>query len=188
MAFELVSFEELRKVLDLKKGGLIEYPDLGVLKSAVEKAIEDHIGRELESIERTESIYISPTGSRMVKLKGLPVASVASVTVNYTDGSSDTLTSGTEYRITPFGIRTVAEFKDVDIAVTYTGGYAEGSVPGAINRAALFQTVYEYEKSPNLGASEVATEGGTTKYPELGLLKTVRELLREFMHPLKLGI
>jgi len=188
MAFELCTFAELKKVLDLEESSLINYPPLVVLKPAVEAAIESYIGRELESIERTESVYLSPIGSRMVKLKGLPITDITSVTVTYYDGSSDVLTAGTEYRATPFGIRLASKYSDVDVTVVYTGGFADDAVPDAIQRAALLQTVYEYEKSPNLGAQSVETEGGRIDYPEIGLLKHVKELLHEFVHPMKLGI
>jgi len=186
MAFELVTFDQIKSVLKLDRSTLQEYPPLVVLKPSVEVAISDFLGRELESVERTESVYLSQT--KMVSLKGLPVASVSAVTATDAYGNQETLTFQEDFRITPFGIRLFGTYRDIDLEVTYTGGYADDAVPEPISRAALMQTVYEYQKSPNLGAELVNTEGGSITYPELGLLKHVQNLLQPYVHPLRTGI
>lgn len=188
MSFELTSFDSLKKALKLDKNTLQEYPDLSVLKSSVEAAIENFLGRSLESAARTQSVFASKFGTRMIALDGLPVSSVATITLTDSYGNTQDLTEQQDFRITPYGIKLFSLVKEIDVSVTYTGGYAEGAVPADISRAALLQTIYEYQKSPNLGAETVQTEGGTTTYPELGLLKHVKEILRPHIHPLKLGI
>jgi hypothetical protein len=194
MAHELVTFNDLKKELKLDKSTLQEYPVLAVLKPSVEAAIENFLQRELEYKERTEDLYLSRFGTSMVQLKALPVASVSAVTVTDAYGNTEDLTAQEDFRITPFGIRLFSNHKDLDISVTYLGGYATpatGSVPGIpkdITRAALLQTVYEYQKSPNLGAEMVSNEGGSVTYPELGLLKHVKQLLQPHIHPLGMGI
>jgi len=185
MAFELVTYTELRGVLELKSPTIQEYKPLQVLKASVEKAIENFIGRELESKARTEVVHLSPMGTKMVPLKGLPIASVATVTVTDAYGNIETLTEQTDFSIAAFGLRIFSKIKDAQVSVTYTGGYAQADLPAAISRAALMQTVYEYKKAPHLGAETVTTEGGTIAYPELGLLKHVKELLFLHTHPLK---
>ena len=190
MAHELVTFDDLKKELDLDKSTIQEYPALAVLKPSVEAAIENFLGRELEYIERTETVNIGMAHSKMIALKGLPIASVSAVSLTDAYGNTEDLTHQEDYRITPWGIRLFSAHRDMDIDVTYKGGFATpatGSiqtVPADINRAALLQTVYEYQKSPNLGAQMVSTEGGSVTYPELGLLKHVKELLQGHIHPL----
>jgi hypothetical protein len=190
MAHELVTFEDLKKELDLDNKTIQEYPVLEVLKPSVEAAIENFLKRELEYKQRTEALVLGMEASKMIPLKALPVASVSAVSLTDAYGNTQDLTHQADYRITPWGIRLFSAHKDMDVSVTYMGGYstpATGSIPGipaGINRAALLQTVYEYEKSPNLGAKMVNTEGGSITYPELGLLKHVKELLNEHIHPL----
>lgn len=188
MSFELVTFEELRNVLKLEKNTVQEYPSLEVLKGSVESAIENFLGRELEEMARTESILLPLDGTMMIQLKGTPVSSVATVTITDAFGNQETLTEQSDFRITSWGIRLFQKHKDVNVSVTYTGGYAEGEVPGIITRAALLQTIHEFRKAPDVGAQVVESEGGTIRYPELGLLKHVKEILHPYVNPLRLGI
>ena len=190
MAHELVTFDDLKKALELEKKTIQEYPVLEILKPSIEAAVENFLGRELEYKERTEPVQMGMAHSKMVPLKALPVASVSAVTATDGYGNQESLTHLEDFRITNWGIRLFSAYRDKDLAVTYLGGFATpatGStpaIPADITRAALLQTVYEYEKSPNLGASTVSTEGGSTRYPELGLLKHVKELLQKHIHPL----
>jgi len=187
MGFELCTFAELKGILKLDKNTIQEYPALNVLKASVEAAIEAYLGRALESIERTETVYLGRFGTSMVSLNGLPVTAVKTVVATDAYGNQETLLEDSQFRVTPYGLRLFAQYKDIELAVTYTGGYAAGSVPGDISRAALLQTIYENEKSPHLGAETVQNEGGNITYPELGLLKHVKQLLAPHVHPLKVG-
>ena len=186
MSFELVSFEDIANRIGLKRFTLEEYPALKVIKPSVMAAIEVFTGREFESKERTENYYIDLNGSRMVSLKAIPIASVASVTITYNDGTTDSLDSD-DYRITPFGLRLITKFTDVDVTVVYTGGYTVNpdTRPGGLVRAAMLQCAYEFQTKDKVGASVVSSEGGTVTYPQIQLLKEVLSILKEFVHPLK---
>lgn len=186
MAFELTSFADLKSLLKLKKLSITDYPELSVIKASVEAAIEGFLGRSLESISRTESIYISLCASRMVPLKGLPVATITSITLTDNLGEDETLSAPDDYRITPYGIRLSSKVTDMDISVIYTGGYTRAptdTLPAEIARAALLQTAYEWQSKSHIGASSVTSEGGSITRPQIQLLKEVKARLYAHRHP-----
>lgn len=179
MAIELVTFATLKSHLDLKQSLIADYPALGVIRDSVYQAIERYLKRTLEEATGAETYNVGSSPRKLIPLSRLPVSSVASVTV---DG--DVVT---DYYSMPGGIRLYDAVADVVVVVTYTGGYADAStVPGGILRAALLQTVHEYQRRTNIGATSTTTQGGTVINPELALLKAVREELNPYRHPLKL--
>lgn len=182
MAIELVTYADLKNLLELEGTLISEYPALSLLRDSVTDAIEAEIDRELESKERTEYIHVGSTNMAMVPLRGLPVASISSVKIE-TDDIEETLSSG-DYTITNYGLRLGVTSQNSLITVVYTGGYEDADVPGKLSRAALLQTAYEFQNKSNIGATSIFTEGGSTNTPELGLLAEVRRMLQNFKHPL----
>ena len=87
MALTLVSFDTLESVLGLKGAVVSNYPDLTVFINSVYYGIEGFLGRELESMERTETMRIRK--SRIIPLKGLPISSISSITEDGDSISSD---------------------------------------------------------------------------------------------------
>lgn len=179
--FELLSFESLKDLLGLNDESISEYPALQTIKLSILAAFEEELGRELELKERTTVIRSRVTSTRYIDLVGLPISSVASVTLTDVYGISEEL-DAEDYAITDAGVRLITAISNVEIEVVYTGGY-EDKAPPALERAALIQTSYEYQNKDNIGASSVTTEGGTVSIPELQLLKAVRKILDGFKHP-----
>jgi len=182
MTLELVTFNKVKDFLQLEREES-SYPELAIIAPSVVSAIENFIGRFLEQKERTEEFLIGSIATRFIDLKGIPIVSVSSASVTEL-GDSDTLTENEDFIISNGGIELLyTSFKRCKVSVTYTGGYAADNVPEDIQRAALLQTVYEYQSKDYVGASSVTTEGGSIQRPPIGLLKEVRRLLDNYKHP-----
>ena len=173
--FELVSYESLKDLLDLKKEKASAYVGLKIIKASVESAIEAEAGREFEKIERTHSVYIGSCGSNRVYLCGIPVAEVSLLTIDGDDVDDYTITAG--------GILFPVKYYNVEVEVTYTGGYTQTTLRKDVERAALLQTAYEYQNKSHIGASSVTTEGGSVQVPALQILPVVKNLISKFKHP-----
>ena len=66
--------------------------------------------------------------------------------------------------------------------ITYTGGLTV--VPAELTRAALLQTVYEYQNKDSVGLENISNQGGSVTKPEIGLLKEVKQILNNgFVNP-----
>ncbi len=185
MTIELVSFTDLKKLMDLTKDTIGDYPALEVLRDSVVAAFEEETGRLFENIERSTTIYIGNSPTAMIALPGLPVSEVSSLVVTISE-TSETYTEFDDFEITRYGVRLLASVRNSKIAITYTGGLPD-TIPTGIARAALLQTVYEDQAKTQIGAESVTTEGGTVDRPALGLLKEVRRLLKSHKHPLKMN-
>ena len=185
MSVELVTYADIKNFLGLEQASIDSYPALGVIRESVTSAIEEYLGRDLESKERSETIRIhAPTSTAMIHLRAIPISSVSSVSVTIL-GDSESYTEDDDYEITGYGLRLFSKVNHAKVAVTYTGGYADDDVPEAISRAALLQVVHEFQSKDQLGAESVSTEGGTVSRPPLGLLKEVTRMLNKYVHPLK---
>lgn len=182
MTIELVSYSDLKNLLALEDAAITDYPALNVLRDSVTSAFEVYTGRLFESKARTETIYIGGHGTQMLKLDATPISSVGSLTVTISE-TTETYTDHDDYEITAYGLKLLSSVSDCTIAITYTGGISD--VPDSLERAALLQTAYEFQAKDQIGADSVSTEGGTISRPALGLLKEVRRLLNQNMHPLR---
>jgi hypothetical protein len=180
MAIELVSYADLKALLGLEDATIASYPDLALIQLSVTAAIEEYIGRALESTERTEYVYAGSEKIRMIGLKGLPIASVSSVIVTV-ENEEETLEDD-DYYITEYGIKLMNGYSNSKVTVVYTGGLS--SVTSEINRAALYQIAYEYQSKDFIGVENVFTEGGSVTRPELSLLKETKRMLESSKHPL----
>ena len=178
---ELVTFAELKTLLDLDGTTIAEYPALALLQTSVLSAIESYIGRLLTSEERTNTLHIGGTSTSIIPLPGIPIASVASVTAS-SQGSDSDFEENSDYVIDSFGIRLLHKIQITKLTIVYTGGLTETN--GNLKRAALMQIAYEYQGKEQIGASYTSNEGGSVTRPELSLLKEVRRILDGEKHPL----
>lgn len=169
---ELISFDKLNAVLGLSKDES-EYLDLEVIKESVANAFEDYTNRIFDEDKHSHSEIVGDLPTKMIALGAIPIQSISSVLVN---GQSTT-----DYEITGYGIRLGAKISRLKVDVEYVGGLS--SVSGSLERAALLQTVYEYQNKDSIGIEVVTTTGGSVVKPELGLLKEVKKLLNSSMHP-----
>jgi len=183
MAIELVSYAALKSLLGLENAAITDYPALDLLRPSVTSAIEEYLGRLLESTERTETIYIGSSKRSMISLPAIPVTAVSSVTVTI-GADLETYDENEEYEISEYGLKLSVSLSSAKIVIVYTGGIS--TVPDAMARAALMQTAYEFQSKDHIGASSVSNEGGSVQRPELGLLKEVRRMLNQYKHPLGL--
>jgi len=179
MSIELVTYADLKNLLGLEDAAITDYPALNLLRTSVTYAIEEYLGRQLESKERSEIIHItSPT--KMLRLDAIPIPSVSSLDVTIADDTEIYISD--DYYITSYGLKFYHTISNAMVEITYTGGIS--TVPDAISRAALMQTAYEFQAKEQIGAESVSTEGGFVSRPELGLLKETKRMLRKQIHPL----
>jgi len=184
MAIELVSYDDIKDLLDLEDSAITDYPALDVIRTSVTSAIEEYLGRELESKSRSDTLYIEGLPTAMIYLPAIPVSSVTSMVVTWSD-DTETYTVNNDFEITGYGLKTYSKLSDVSIAITYVGGI--DTVPDGINRAALLQTAYEFQSKDQIGAESVTTEGGYVSRPPLGLLPEVKRMLNRFKHPMMMS-
>lgn len=75
---ELVSYTDLKSFLGLEDSLITDYPALNIIRTSVEYAIDNYLGRFLESTERTDTFYVTgPT--RIISLPAIPVTAVSSI-------------------------------------------------------------------------------------------------------------
>jgi hypothetical protein len=182
MAIELVSFADLKNLLDLEDAAITDYPALNALRTSVTSAIEEYLGRYLESKARTEAIYLPSIATQMILLEAIPVSSVSSLTVTIST-DTETYTENDDFEITGYGVRLVGAVSNAKVDITYTGGIS--TVPDALARAALIQTAYEFQNKEHIGAESVSNEGGSVSRPALQLLPEVKRMLFRYKHPLR---
>lgn len=178
----LAPFADTKALLRLSGTSYAEYPGLQVLEQQLIGTLETFLGRSLARAVRTEVTQVAASPVRMVLVRGLPVITVTSVMIG-------TLTvSSSNYTILPWAIHLPEAVTNNYITVVYDGGYEDASLPSAIRKAAVLQLVHEYNRLPTVGASDVRTDGGSIKYPELGLLSEVRRLLGPYKHPARMSV
>ena len=171
---DLVPYADLKVLLGLTKAAITDYPALTLIRDSVTAAIANHTGRFiLEEDTFTESGFMVGT-SGLIPLKGIPIASVASATINDSDFSS----SG--YKVTAYGLRLTSPLSNFDWSVTYTGAFDEW--PADLARAALLQTAYEFQHKDTIGATQVTTDGGTFTRRDKPFTAEVERLLMPFIH------
>lgn len=181
----LVQFEDVSNYLGLARSES-SHPQLAIIAPSVTTAIENYIGRKLESEERTEVIHIGSSETRFIDLKALPVTEVVSVVVTEL-GEDETLVENEDFIVSNGGIELLyTRLKRCKVTVVYTGGYVEDDVPEDFHRAALLQTIHEYQTKDHVGADSVSSEGGSIQRPGVVLLPEVKRLLDEHKHPARI--
>lgn len=188
---ELVTFDELKERLELKKYPLLsDYPDLESIKISVEEAIKSYLGRELcygTYVERTTTSFIS---GDCIPLYGLPIDSLTSISA--VAGSYPSSIDASRYEdvdnfTTDYAwLKSNFELASIKLDVTYIGGLS--TIPDALHRAALLQTMLEYQQKNLVGVTEVSQAGNSISRPPLELLPEVKRLLNDYIHPAKKSI
>lgn len=177
MAKELVSFDDLKTFLGLEKNES-DYPDLTLIQESVVDMFEEHTQRIFEQDTYTRTYDIHSLNTQMIGLEALPILSITSITVE------GTILDTTSYKITDYGVRLDNKVQNSQVIITYIGGLDD--VPKPITRAALLQTVFEYQNKNSIGLEIVTNDGGSITKPELGMLREVKRLLRNHRHKLLL--
>lgn len=179
------------------------YAPLEVLQDGIQATFEAYLNRELELKNRIQKVFFRGT---MIPLKALPIRTVTSVTLTAHAGViqglgyvQDLVLNPNDYMITPYGIKLVSYKANGNAyaTVNYTGGvsstingYAivtdaeDESLVLALENSALQQIKYEWVRKESQGATIISTDGGTTRFPELDLLKTVKSMLGQHRHPM----
>lgn len=175
MAIELVTFADLKAFLDLSDATENDYPDLALIKTSVVSAIENYCRRIFEHDEYTKThFYLAPI--KFIEVAAYPITSV--VSLNLDSGDGDVLqTENTDFVVLNDGIEFSEPIQATKVTLVYNGGLQ--TVPGDLSRAALLQTVYEFQNKNSVGLENVNTQGGSVTKPELGLLKEVKKILDE---------
>ena len=186
MALVLVTFADLKKLLDLGNAAITDYPALEVINDTMIPAFEQYLGRKLNSEARTDTQYVNGFPIAQLYLPAIPVAAVASVTVT-TMGVAESWTENEQYEIVNYGLRLLVPVRNQKIVTVYTGGLSAVTEEPALNRAALYQIGYEFQSKDWIGSESVSSEGGNVSRPELGLLKETKRMLSSSMHPLYRG-
>ena len=173
----IVSFSDLKNILDLNKANIADYPQLDAVSTSVHSAIENYIGKKISAIEKLTEFGFNEVHGKDIDLKNLPLSSIASIKL---DG---VLT--TDFEIRPYGVELGALFKG-KWEVVSKGGYKE--IPDDIYRAELMQIVYEYQNINNLATKAITNDSGGTQTNEgFALLKEVTRLLLPYKHVTKFG-
>jgi len=197
--------EKLTAMIGLAKDA-DNYAALDVLQDGFQATIESYLKRELDLQSRVVEVFFRGT---MIPLAGLPIRSVASVTLTAHAGViqglgfvQNLVLNPMDYMVTPYGIKLVTYKANGNayVTVTYTGGIdSVGTAPvniakstdamdagfvRSLEQAALQQIPYEWSRKDSVGATNVSTDGGVTRFPEMDLLKTVKRLLDNHKHPL----
>lgn len=178
------------------------YPPLVVLQDGIQASFESYMNCDLELKTRIVKVFFKGT---MIPLKALPIRNITSVNLTAHAGViqglgyvQNLILNPNDYMVTPYGLKLVTYKSNGNafVTVTYDGGLSvvggiaaitdamdEGIVK-ALEQAALQQIKYEWVRKENQGATTVSTDGGTTRFPELDLLKTVKRLLDPHKHPM----
>jgi hypothetical protein len=179
---ELVEYSDLKAYLGFEEASIALVPDLQLIRESVYYAIESYLNRVLENQTATEYHYTHQNGGNFIPLKLLPIVSIASVTENIA-GTDTVLTEWNDYEQAEQGI--VLKRNNIvsgKYSINYTGGYSQEEIPSAIKRAALLQTINEYEAKDNIGGTDIQNEGGIIKKKPIGLLAEVKRLLTPYKH------
>lgn len=139
MPIELVKFKDLKNILGLIGNEEAGYPGLKILKDKILNSIESYLGYELEQKERAMSEYIHCPRQEII-LNALPINSVSSVCF---DTSIEL--DHSNYEITSYGIKLKQALSTTLVQVKWIGGYKQENIPNPIKRAALLQTIFEYQ-------------------------------------------
>ena len=170
---DIVTFADLKALLDLEKTTIAEYPALELIAELVQPSFEEYLGVKFDEERYTEERYIEkPT--KLISLKALPVKSITTITFE------DVALTG--YTITAWGLHLAAKVGNGVLEITYSGGIPE--VHEWLRRAATLQVAYEYQTKEHIGSDYVATEGGTVGRPALQLLNDVKRILDPHRHPM----
>ncbi len=183
MALELVTYADMKKLLELQDAAITDYPPLEVINDTMINSFEVATGRKLNNESRTEVVFINNFYTARLMLRAIPITAMTSVTVTMY-GVSESWTENSDYEVTEYGLRLWARLKNAKVTVVYTGGLSAVTEEPNMNRAALYQLAYEFQSKDQIGAESVSNEGGSVQRPALTLLPETKRLLVPSLHPL----
>jgi hypothetical protein len=178
-ALDFAPYASLKKLLDLEKAAVTDYPQIEEIIARVKQAFESYLGYKIDLGSYTRTFF-QPVPTRMVYLEALPIVSITSVEID--------AVATTDYKVTNYGILLPAKVSEVTIEVVHSGGWDSSNYPDQIKEAALIQTCYEYGTVDNIGATTTTTDGGSIQRPELGLLKETKRMLDPFQSAFKVNM
>lgn len=184
----IAPFADVKALLRLALTQYSDYPALQILEQRIIAVFSAHLGRDLSRAVRTETHHVARVPASFFPLRALPILSISSITLTEALSSSPLVLDTSLYQIMPYGIRISGVTSNSTLTVVYDGGYEDATIPGDLIKAAVLQIVHEYNRLPHVGATEVTSDGGTIRYPELGLLEEVRRLLAPYRHPRRLSV
>jgi len=159
------------------------------------------VARALDSAARTETY--TGNGAAHIYLKHAPLTALSAMTLTGADGEDTTLTvSGSTPDVTyneansriafgpdnSCGYAVFPEWPMNNVSVTYTAGYAAGSIPDDVQEAVILYAVTVYAQSslfmnPALGAQSIGQESRTRiAQSELAAMRSAAE---ELLTPFK---
>lgn len=172
------------KELDGSFRSVTQDNDLQVVVNGVNAKVEDFLDRHLIIDDYVDSFDVFPTSSVTYKLKGFPVSSVSSVTLD------DNELSASEYRINyatgrvqllvpiPVGVS--------QLSVSYTGGMASDvdalrtDNPSCVYNTCI-QVLFEFKRKGKIAHSSISIkDGGDESLLKYGLLTEVRRALSKY--------
>ena len=188
----LTTLDRVRAILEMPEGITQHDEKLQQLIESVSASVEDHLGRLCEKKARTAILDTEESGTgRLIYLKAWPVASIASVYLDYEGAFPTTsLLDTSSYRLLQNGelgllmLLTSVECWPSCLKVIYTGGLAStpedfGKDYPAIASAVDQQVVYEFKRSGEIGSDSVSGAGGSvTTGGDQRLIAAVRSTLR----------
>jgi hypothetical protein len=168
----LWDFDSIKGVLGLTKS-VESYAGFETLADSAEARIEAYLQRHLPLTTYTDRGRLYRRTAPYIPLRGLPIASVSTLTIDGVPVSAD------EYEIDEYGLFLYAERTGLWVC-TYSGGLEEA--PAWLSRALTMQIAYEWQGHDHIGASNVSTSGGSVSRPALELLPDVRAVLAPYRH------
>jgi hypothetical protein len=156
---------------------------LNELIAAVSARAASYCNRDFEHKERVE--YHSG-GGLYLYLKGLPVASVASIYGSDTwEWDEGNLIPADHYQLLEAGMVAyrfgVWPYGPKALKVTYTGGYAADTVPDDLEMAVRSQVAYDFKRRRDIGLESVSFPDGSIQKMSSGeFLQSVRQVLDRY--------
>lgn len=189
MVNQIFDIKTFKKVMEFK--GVESDDALLTIMEFVKKRLENFLSKRLDYAIYTERYRGSGCN---VPLMANPIDEEASILVTRQPKNYDASETG-EYVVTPWGIELNTEiYRGEVIRVTYSGGYPVYSgttildfsadpEAGAIVRAAMLQTMHEWQRRLKPGGTELNTDVGTLSMEPIDLLQEVKDSLESFRHP-----
>lgn len=168
----LWDFDSIKGILGLNNV-IGSYPGFETIADGAEARIETYLQRHLPLDDYTDRGRLYSRSEPYIPLRGLPIVSVESLTIDGESVDSDS------YEIDEYGLVLYAKSPGLYVC-TYSGGLEEA--PAWLARALNLQIAYEWQAHDHIGASSVSTSGGTVSRPELQLLSDVRAILAPHRH------
>lgn len=175
----IVSFSDLKSMLELTKDSFTDYPSLKVIADQVHSDLESYTGRKLNTVSKLTESGITIGKESFINLKNIPIVSVSSIIV---DGV--TLTVDTDYTVNNYGISLITA-RDGSYTIVTKGGFK--NIPEEIYRAEMSQIIYEWQNRNNLAAKNFTNDGGSVSLPGFEILNHVKEMLSSYVHIEKSG-